>query len=143
MTLRNGLFSLTLLVTGLVLTATSAMADEIGGWVADEDATVQQLANVQLWVGGVAGIYYAGRTSEKVYGVAVPGTSAPPQMDASYEIGSITKSFTGILLALATAEIPGLTVDSQLGKFLPEVRNSYVEGLTGLGLTRVDGGRQS
>lgn len=99
-------------------------------WRTLEDKAQSSLADLGLWVGGVVVNFDSDHFSMKTYGTSQPGGTSAPALDAAYEIGSVSKSFTGILLALALEEIPGLSVDEAIGQYLPEVNNSYVAGLT-------------
>ena len=95
------------------------------------ESVIQILTAADLWVGGAVGVYANDVESQKTYGDTDPGVTTAPSANAIYEIASLSKSFTGVLLALALEENKGLKVDDAIGKYLPEVaNNSYVAAIT-------------
>jgi serine-type D-Ala-D-Ala carboxypeptidase/endopeptidase len=66
--------------------------------------------------GAVAGVHAAGSRSIRTYGTA--GTGRPLGGDTIFEIGSITKPFTAILLAAMVAD-GEVALDDAIGKYLP------------------------
>lgn len=68
-------------------------------WKSAVDAHVQPYLEEQLVVGLTIGIIQGDVRSVHSYGVADTTTGEPPNSQTGYEIGSITKVFTGLLLA--------------------------------------------
>lgn len=70
-------------------------------------------------VGMVVGIIQSGQPSIYSYGETVKGNNTLPNENTVYEIGSISKTFTGTLLALQV--IRGkIKLDDPIGKYLPD-----------------------
>ncbi|MBN8699613.1 MAG: serine hydrolase [Chitinophagales bacterium] len=65
------------------------------------------------------GIIQDGKTETYFYGETKRGTGILPDIHTQYEIGSITKTFTGLLLAKAVSA-GKLSLDDEIRKFLPE-----------------------
>ena len=63
------------------------------------DPLVRNALNTSPAVGVVVGIYKNGETQVLGYGEVDKGSGVRPDGDTVYEIGSITKTFTGILIA--------------------------------------------
>jgi CubicO group peptidase (beta-lactamase class C family) len=123
----SGLMALAFLVSSM------AMGDPEQAWLDSStklsQSTIEKLQKSELWVGGQVGLYDNGEVSQKSYGETEPHSFVSPNLDHYYEIGSISKSFTGILLALATLEIENLNLDDHLDKFFPEIGNPFIKGL--------------
>ncbi|HEX7928521.1 MAG TPA: serine hydrolase domain-containing protein [bacterium] len=79
-----------------VLTPGLAGAFDLHGQV---DLLVRDAMKANGAVGVVMGIYKDGETQVLGYGEVVKGGGKQPDGDTVYEVGSITKTFTGILLA--------------------------------------------
>lgn len=68
-------------------------------------------------VGVSVGVFYNGRTYSYNYGSTEKGKNIKPTNNTVYEIGSITKTFTGILLAQAVAD-KKVKIDDDIRKYL-------------------------
>jgi D-alanyl-D-alanine-carboxypeptidase/D-alanyl-D-alanine-endopeptidase len=69
-------------------------------------------------VGVSIGVNYNGRTYTYNYGETSPGSGILPTDRSVYEIGSITKTFTGLLIAHAITE-GKMNLNDDIRKFLP------------------------
>ena len=87
------------------------------GKVADKilSAYIQTQGNV----GMSAGVYYKGKSYFYNYGERKKGGNNLPDNHTLYEIGSITKTFTSTLLAIAVNE-QKVTLETSITKFLPD-----------------------
>jgi D-alanyl-D-alanine-carboxypeptidase/D-alanyl-D-alanine-endopeptidase len=83
------------------------------------DPLVQPLLDEGRALGLTVGLLRGGDAEFRGYGRVRPGFDAKPSKETVYEIGSITKVFTGILLADAT--LRGLArLEDPVGRHLPE-----------------------
>jgi len=83
------------------------------------EAIVQPLVDADAIVGCVVGIVDHGRTEIYSFGETKRGSGERPDGDTLYEIGSITKAFTGILLAdMINRGL--LRLDAPVQDFLPK-----------------------
>lgn len=109
-----------LLLIATAIAANPAFA-ETGGSnvrsVVDQAAARFFRGNPQA-VGVSIGVYQNGNSYFYRFGSAVPGGHAKPSQDAMYAIASITKTFTGILIAQAALD-GRLKLDDDVRKFLP------------------------
>lgn len=88
------------------------------------------------YVGVIAGVYSEGKCHILGRGVADRGTGAPIDGTSLFEIGSIGKALTGVLLALME-EAGELSVDEPVGRFLRdriEMSSAFFDGVTLLDL---------
>ncbi|QNR86002.1 beta-lactamase family protein [Pedobacter riviphilus] len=69
-------------------------------------------------VGISIGINYKGKSYTYNYGETAPGSKKLPSSNSIYEIGSITKTFTGLLIAHAITE-GKMSLNDDIRKFLP------------------------
>jgi len=70
-------------------------------------------------VGISAGVFYKGKSYFYNYGERKKGSNTLPDNHTLYEIGSITKTFTSTLLAIAVDE-KKVTLETSITKFLPD-----------------------
>ncbi len=82
------------------------------------DPFARQWIRDQLVVGLVVGIVKGEQTQVIPYGETIKGSGIPPDGDTLYEIGSISKVFTGVLLA-SLIQLDGLDLKDPLQKYLP------------------------
>jgi serine-type D-Ala-D-Ala carboxypeptidase/endopeptidase len=86
------------------------------------DSTVDKLVKIYMKnsnrVGLSIGIGYKGRTFMYNYGETSPGSGVLPTPHSIYEIGSVTKTFTGLLVAQAITE-GKLSLNDDIRKYLP------------------------
>ena len=103
-----------LLVAGLMLACSRAFADHSQ----DIEQRVKPLLEAKAIAGCVVGIFEDGRAEVHGYGEVHVGAGHKPDGNTIYEIGSVTKAFTGTLLADMSDR--GLVkVDAPLQDFLP------------------------
>lgn len=83
------------------------------------DALAQPYVDGEVVVGMVVGVVHDGETVIRGYGKVAAEADGVPDGDTLYEIGSVTKVFTGILLADAV-ERGRMSLDDPASKLLPE-----------------------
>ena len=83
------------------------------------DTLVQAAFTKGEAVGIVVGIIRSGQASIYSYGETVKGNNTLPNENTVYEIGSISKTFTGTLLALQVLR-GKIKLDDPIGKYLPD-----------------------
>jgi CubicO group peptidase (beta-lactamase class C family) len=83
------------------------------------DSLCQPLIDAELAVGFVVGVVDGDATFVRGYGVLARDRTAAPDGDTVYEIGSISKVFTGLLLADAVRR-GEVALDDPVQKHLPE-----------------------
>ena len=87
--------------------------------LAHADRLVAPLIEGRVSVGVVVGVLYGGKIGARGYGLIKKGGSKKPDASTIYEIGSITKVFTGILLADAVQR-KLLKLNDPIQKFVPK-----------------------
>jgi len=87
--------------------------------LAHADRLVAPLIKGRASVGVTVGVLFGGETGARGYGAIKKGGSKKPDASTIYEIGSITKVFTGILLADAVQR-KLLKLDDPIQKFVPK-----------------------
>jgi CubicO group peptidase (beta-lactamase class C family) len=60
------------------------------------------------------------------YGETSLGGTSTPTDSSSFEVGSLSKSFTGILLAGTLNDEPQISIDDPLAKFIPELSGTFM-----------------
>jgi len=123
-TSRNNVFpfALGLFCTALhaqVPPAGTASPNKVDTALAHADRLVAPLIEGRVSVGIVVGVLYGGKTGARGYGLMKKGGSKKPDASTIYEIGSITKVFTGILLADAVQR-KLLKLNDPIQKFVPK-----------------------
>jgi hypothetical protein len=99
------------------------------------DSTVDKILSAYIQtkgnVGISAGIFYKGNSYFYNYGERKTGTRRLPDNHTLYDIGSITKTFTSTLLALAVNQ-QRLTLETSITKFLPDsvAKNPALQKIT-------------
>lgn len=88
---------------------------------------VQPMLDAQRVVGGVVGMVRNGQSAVIGFGEIEQGGGQTPTADTLYEIGSITKAFTGTLLADMTLRGEA-ALDDPLADYLPEDINTPQRG---------------
>lgn len=86
---------------------------------AEVDREVEFYLNKPSFVGVVVGVLRDGERHLLAYGEAEKGSGMPPTGDTLYEIGSITKVFTGVILA-DMVERGLVALDDPVQEYLPE-----------------------
>ena len=88
----------------------------------DQAARIDPLATQFLATsktpGVVIGILHNGEAHTFGYGIAIDGIDKPPDGDTLFEIGSVTKVFTAIALAVAV-DRKSVTLDDRIQTLLP------------------------
>jgi len=93
------------------------------------DGQARELIRERFAIGMVLGIVKDGETRVDGYGETVKGSGIAPNRDTVYEIGSITKVFTGILLADLVLQ-GRVTLDEPVQAYLPaSVKLSAKDGV--------------
>ncbi|MES2277557.1 MAG: serine hydrolase domain-containing protein [Bacteroidota bacterium] len=92
---------------------------------------VSDYIQIQGNVGISTGIYYNGKSYFYNYGERKKGNKNLPDAHTIYEIGSITKTFTSTLLAIAVNQ-KKITPETPVTRFLPDsvAENGYLKNIT-------------
>jgi CubicO group peptidase (beta-lactamase class C family) len=106
-------------LAGAAALASAALAQPDGGWEPDVRRLAQPLVEAQLVPGLVVGIVDQGQSTIVALGTISTTNPNPPTADTIYEIGSVSKVFTAILLAEAV-ERGEVRLDTPLQTLLPE-----------------------
>jgi len=115
-------FALGLFCTALhaqVPPAGTASPNKVDTALAHADRLVAPLIDSGVAVGVAVGVLYDGKTGTRGYGLVRKGGSKKPDASTLYEIGSITKVFTGILLADAVHR-KLVQLSDPIQKFVPK-----------------------
>jgi D-alanyl-D-alanine-carboxypeptidase/D-alanyl-D-alanine-endopeptidase len=83
-------------------------------------ATIGPLVTAGFAPGAASAIADAGTVVHAGYGRAQEGSEAPPDEDTPFQIGSVTKVFTGLLLAVL-ADRGDLALEDRLGDTIPRL----------------------
>ena len=127
------LFSL--LLIGICLPSHRATAD-IGADIpvvklqATTASTIAGLENSDLWIGGAVVVTNGTKTNISTYGRRDIDDERTPSQRSHFEIGSISKSFTGILLAWLVNTDGSVKLDDSLSKFVPELSGHFAGRIT-------------
>jgi len=106
--------------TLVILVALSTLAaGEATDLKADVDRLAAPLVEAEIVVGMTVGVVRGDQRQTFGYGRLSPGTEGAPDGDTLYEIGSITKVFTGYLLADMVCE-GTVRLDQPVRELLPE-----------------------
>ena len=104
----------------LLTFATAACTPALGLDLSDRvDALAKPLVEDEIVVGMVVGIVNGDEVQILTYGETKKGSKTKPTADSVYEIGSVTKVFTGILLA-DTVRQEKVALDDPLQRFVAE-----------------------
>ena len=96
---------------------------------AEIDPLAQQLLADEVAVGFVVGIYKDGEEQVITYGETEKGKGAAPDGDTIYEIGSVSKAFTGVLLADLVLR-GRVKLDDPYQKYLPAAAKAELKNPT-------------
>jgi CubicO group peptidase (beta-lactamase class C family) len=103
----------------ITLAVSATLAAERLNLQSQVEPLARPLIEDEIAVGAVIGVVQDGQTQILAYGETVKGSRVAPDGDTIYEIGSVTKVFTGVLLAdMVQAGL--VQLDDPLQKFLPE-----------------------
>ena len=120
---RNGLGLGIVLLIGLTTWANAS------DWKAEVDAAVQTQIDAERIVGTVIGVIKDGEIWTRSYGRLRTDDPSPPSLDTIFELGSVTKVFTG--LALGQLLIDGrLSLDNRIEQHVPELTGLPSGGIT-------------
>ena len=115
--MRNLLVGALLGIAPILLSTFCAAAEPLD-LTAKIDPHARAILDEKLVVGFVVGVYKDGQTQILPYGEKAKGGGVVPDGDTVYEIGSVSKVFTGVLLAdLVERGLVGL--DDPVQKYLP------------------------
>ena len=106
------LFLLILLI--ISCKAKSSQLDTVSKLISSE---LDSLISKQAIDGASIGVYFKGKTYEFHKGELTKGIKTPPTKKTMYEIGSLTKTFSGVLLAQAITE-GKVTLDDDIRMYL-------------------------
>lgn len=113
--MREGTSLLALFALGLAVEGQAGTATDNRGRI---DRVASPLVERGVAVGLVVGVLEGGEGRCLAYGETVLGSGKAPDEDTVYEIGSITKVFTALLLADAV-ERGAVSLDDPVQKYLP------------------------
>lgn len=82
------------------------------------EAHARPVVHDEFYCALAVGVVRGDETLVRGFGRVSPDSDAPPDGSTVFEIGSITKGFTGILLALASIE-GGVSLDDPITKWMP------------------------
>lgn len=118
-------------VGALSLVALAARADTgiPADWQTEVAAGVQTLQNADLFVGASTGYLQNGASAIWNFGVADTTSQSATNDRSIYEIGSVSKSFVGILLAEAVGE-GTVKIDGTVDQYLKQFAGTFVGGIT-------------
>ena len=85
----------------------------------ESQSAVEQLKTAELWMDGAV-----------INDDGLQQDMAAPDLKAHYEIGSVSKSFTGILLAWTLEQNPEIHLEDPLSKFVPELKGKFAGAVT-------------
>jgi CubicO group peptidase (beta-lactamase class C family) len=94
----------------------SSQFDDIGELISSE---LDSLISKQEIDGASVGVYFKGKIYEFHKGELTKGVKSPPTSETIYEIGSLTKTFSGVLLAQAVTE-GKVTLDDDIRIYLKD-----------------------
>jgi D-alanyl-D-alanine-carboxypeptidase/D-alanyl-D-alanine-endopeptidase len=103
----------------LTLVAPARAENKAEAWREKALDLATPVVTAELTPGMVIGIYREGDIAFVGVGQLSPGDESTPTADTVYEIGSISKTFTGVLLADAVVR-GEVTLDAPLSSFMPE-----------------------
>ncbi|KAB5625626.1 beta-lactamase [Pseudomonas putida] len=109
-----------LLTLAVAMTATPALADDLQRQV---DAIVQPLMQAQRIPGMAVAVYANGQAHYFSYGVANKADNRPVTRDTLFEVGSVSKTYTATLVALASAQ-GKLDLDAPASRYQPALEKS-------------------
>jgi len=115
-----------ILLTVLVGSAPLARAQTAEQLLARVGPTIQERVERGIYAGFAIGVISGDTRATGFYGRRVDGSPAPPDLDTRFEVGSVTKTFTSLLLA-DMVTLGMVTLDTRLGELLPP--GSYSAGV--------------
>jgi beta-lactamase class C len=126
-------------VAGLLAALLSPVAQAADDLRAQIDRAFRPLLQAHDVPGMAVAVTVNGRTEIATYGVASKDTKAPVAPDSLFELGSVSKSFTGILGGYAVA-LGRMSLNDHPGRYLPDLRGSAVDRATLLQLATYTAG---
>jgi CubicO group peptidase (beta-lactamase class C family) len=88
------------------------------------------LQAAELWIGGTVIVTNGTDTQVGIYGTRGPTNTGTPTGESHFEIGSVSKSFTGILLAWVVNQYPQVHLDDPIGNFAPKIQGAFARKIT-------------
>ncbi len=110
-----------LMLSGPIAASGEAVVERVDDerLAAEVESRATTIIEKKLALGMVVGVLDGDRRFVRSFGLAKHGGEAPPDADTVYEIGSVTKAFTGILLADAI-ERGEMNAEDPIAKYLPD-----------------------
>ena len=128
--MKSHFFAFVALGSIALASGVSAQTNSLQTLKAQSQVVVRTLQNADLWVGGAVGIISGDSSDLSYYGTtSVAGTSAPDD-NSRFEIGSASKSFTGIMIAKLVVDDPTISLDDNVSKFIPELTGTFTGKIT-------------
>ncbi len=125
----NYVFALTLVITfGSILGVSTPLSAQTEAKFEEQlDALVKPYLDNKKFVGASVGVFRKGKIITRSYGQYSDSDATKPNADTIYEIGSISKVFTGVLLADAVNQ-KKLKLDQTLGSLVKGMESSDENG---------------
>ena len=108
----------------LVLSVSAAPETDIADVKPLVDQTMQQFMRVNRVPGAVVELYVHGKPYSFQYGVANLDTRVPVTDNTVFELGSVTKLFTALLVAMQV-NAGKMNLQDSITQYIPELRNAY------------------
>lgn len=112
-----------------VFVAPAAAAEPPAAWKTAVDGAIEPLRQKHDVPGLVVGVTYRGQTHFFCYGVTAAKNGRPVTAETLFEIGSVSKTFTATLAAVAQAR-GRLDWSDHPGKVVPELRGTPLDAAT-------------
>jgi serine-type D-Ala-D-Ala carboxypeptidase/endopeptidase len=103
--------------------------DRFPVWRSIIESGVQHLKKQNLFNGGVIAVVESNREELWAFGTVSPESNIKPTADSIFEIGSLTKTFVGIILAELTIE-KKLRLTDPVQNFIPELQGTFAGSAT-------------
>jgi CubicO group peptidase (beta-lactamase class C family) len=118
------------LLPALILISAQFASASVGDWKVLTSDAVSNLQAAQLWVGGAVGMINGAANDLTSYGSRSLTDKTVPKPQSKYEIGSLSKTFVGVLLAELVTENPKLSLDEPISKYVPAFSDHFVGTVT-------------
>lgn len=121
---------LSALLCGRVRAADNSLPTPINLLKAQASEIAHSLEAAELWIGGTVIVSNGTATNVGLYGIRGPADNGALSGTSHFEIGSISKSFTGILLAYLVNQNSSIHLDDPIENFVPELKGHFSGGIT-------------